>query len=111
MLKPDGDENSPVPTIYSTCPPDAAVNIAAQLIEDQLAACVNAIDCHSTYRWDGDVITEDETILLCKTSADRVDELIERIDALHPHEVPCIERFDATETPKPFAEWIEDSVR
>ena len=44
-----------MPTAYVTAPRDAAANIAKTLVEERLAACVNAVDCTSTYRWEGEV--------------------------------------------------------
>ena len=99
-----------MPTVYITCPPEAAGELAATLVDERLAACVNAVDCASTYRWEGEVVTEDERILLCKTSDGRVDALIDRVLERHPHDVPCIERFDADGLYDPFAAWIDDAT-
>ena len=99
-----------MPTVYVTAPDDAAEEIAATLVEERLAACVNAVDCHSTYRWDGRVETDAETILLVKTTDAGYDRLKARIEALHPYDVPCIERFDAADTLDRFGLWIDDSV-
>jgi len=99
-----------MPTVYVTVPEDAAAEIAATLVEERLAACVNAVDCHSTYRWEGSVETDAETILLIKTTDGGYDRLEARIEALHPYDVPCIERFDAADSLDRFASWIDDSV-
>ena len=99
-----------MPTVYVTAPDDAAEEIAATLVEERLAACVNAVDCHSTYRWDGRVETDAETILLIKTTDAGYDRLKARIEELHPYDVPCIERFDETDTLDRFGSWIDDSV-
>lgn len=95
-----------MPTVYITAPPDAASELATTLVEERLAACVNRVPCRSTYRWEGDVHEDDEEILLAKTSADRYDDLEERVLREHPHDVPCIERFEESDMLEAFAEWV-----
>ncbi|MFP8954146.1 divalent-cation tolerance protein CutA [Natrialbaceae archaeon A-arb3/5] len=92
-------------TVYITTPPDAADEIAETLVEEQLAACVNRLSTTSTYRWEGDVHHEEEVILLVKTTADAYAALVDRVLELHPHDVPCIERFDEDDVLEAFAEW------
>jgi len=99
-----------MPTAYVTAPQSAASELAETLVEERLAACVNRLDCQSTYRWEGEVVTDDETILLIKTTDEGYDRLESRIEALHPYDVPCIERFDETELLACFGEWLADSV-
>lgn len=100
-----------MPTAYVTAPPEAAPDLAALLVEECLAACVNRVPCTSTYRWEDEVVTADEEILLAKTTDDRYDDLVERVRAEHPHEVPCIERFDEAAVDEPFADWLVGCVR
>ncbi|MFC6976789.1 divalent-cation tolerance protein CutA [Halomicroarcula sp. GCM10025709] len=94
-----------MPTVYITAPPDAAPRIARELVEERFAACVNRVDCASTYRWDDEIHQDDEEILLAKTTAERYPALVEHVEATHPYETPCIERFDEAETVPLFAEW------
>jgi len=98
-------------TVYVTAPPDAAETIARTVVEERLAACVNRLDCRSTYRWEGEVHADEaEEVLLAKTTAERLPALTDRIEELHPYEVPCVETFAADEATDPFAEWVADSV-
>jgi len=99
-----------MPTAYVTAPTEVADDIAATVVKERLAACVNQFDCYSTYRWNDEVETAEETILLIKTTADSYDRLVDRIETLHPYEVPCIERFDETALLRRFGNWIDDAV-
>jgi len=99
-----------MPTVYVTAPESAAAELAETLVDERLAACVNAVGCQSTYRWEGTVETDAETILLIKTTPEGYDQLVERIKQLHPYDVPCIERFDATAVDDRFGEWLTESV-
>jgi periplasmic divalent cation tolerance protein len=100
-----------MPTAYITAPPEAAPDLARSLVEERLAACVNRVGCHSIYRWEDEVHSADEEILLAKTTAKRYPALVERVEELHPHEVPCIERFDESEVTGAFGEWVTRSVQ
>lgn len=83
-----------MPTAYITCPRSVADELAARLVEDRLAACVNVVDCRSVYRWEGEIVEDEEAILLAKTSDERYEELVATVTAAHPYDVPCIERFE-----------------
>lgn len=99
-----------MPTVYVTAPADTAEEIARELVADRLAACVNRVACQSTYRWEGEVVEDEEEILLAKTTEDAYPELVDRVRALHPYDVPCIERFDEADVLEPFGDWIDDEV-
>jgi periplasmic divalent cation tolerance protein len=100
-----------MPTVYVTVPREEAPKLAETLVEERLAACVNRIDCESTYRWEDGVEEDPEAILLVKTTADGYGALRERIADLHPYDVPCIERFDESDEFDRFAAWKADAVR
>jgi periplasmic divalent cation tolerance protein len=106
-IAPDTDIPS-VPTVFVTAPRESGADLARMLVEERLAACVNRVDCASTYRWEDAVHDDEETILLAKTTTERVDELVDRVAAEHPYDVPCIERFDEQTAVNPFGTWIED---
>ena len=99
-----------MPTAYVTAPPDAAAELARTLVEERLAACVNRVDCESVYRWEGEVYEESEVILLAKTTDEGYDALRDRIEEAHPHDVPCIERFDEDDVLPAYASWVDDAT-
>ena len=99
-----------MPTVYITAPPEAATELAEALVEERLAACVNRFDCRSTFRWDGDVVSEEEVVLLAKTTDEQYAALESRTEELHPYDVPCIERFDEEAVGPSFGEWVAESV-
>jgi len=101
-----------MPTVYITAPREAAADIARMLIDEELAACVNVVDCDSYYRWDGEVVEGDEeSILFAKTTGDRYPELRATLESAHPNDVPCIERFDETDVLDSYAAWVEAQVQ
>jgi periplasmic divalent cation tolerance protein len=101
-----------MPTVYVTAPRDAGQEIARAVVDAELAACVNAVACTSTYRWPADggadaIHEDDELILFAKTSDARVDALVDEIEALHPYDVPCIEVFAETDVRDAYGEWVD----
>lgn len=99
-----------MPTAYVTAPREAATDIARLLVDERLAACVNVVACDSTYRWEAEVVDDEEAILLAKTTDEGYDRLAARVEAVHPYDVPCIERFDESAVLPAFAEWRAESV-
>lgn len=100
-----------MPTAYVTVPRKEAAELASTLVEERLAACVNVVDCESVYRWEDAVHDASEAILLAKTSDGAFDTLVERVVELHPHEVPCVERFDEEVMLSAFATWRDGAVK
>lgn len=78
--------------VFTNLPDQASAQaLAAALVEQRLAACVNILaPCRSVYRWRGAVDVADEVPLLIKTSAERYDALAEAIRARHPYQLPEI---------------------
>jgi periplasmic divalent cation tolerance protein len=99
-----------VTTVFVTAPREAAADLAWALVEEQLAACVNRVDCASVYRWEDTVHEDAEAVLFVKTRPDRYDALVERIETLHPHDVPCIERFDEDDVLDAYATWRDEAT-
>jgi periplasmic divalent cation tolerance protein len=99
-----------MPTVYVTAPREVARDLAESLVEERYAACVNVLDCDSVYRWEGDVVTDEESVLLAKTTDDGYDALVEFVAEEHPYDVPCIERFDTEDVEAAFGEWIQADV-
>ncbi|WP_372911245.1 divalent-cation tolerance protein CutA [Salinigranum sp.] len=99
-----------MPTLYVTVPPEASAALARTLVEERLAACVNRLPCTSTYRWEGDVVEDEEEILLVKTTDEQYEAVVARLVEEHPYDVPCIERFDETDLLDEFGAWVTDST-
>jgi periplasmic divalent cation tolerance protein len=69
----------------------AAVALAAHLVEQRLAACVNVMaPCESFYRWQGRIERAEEVPLLIKTTTERYSALEAAIRQRHPYELPEI---------------------
>ena len=71
--------------------PETAQKLADKLLTARKAACVNIIPkVSSQYRWQGKIEKADEVMLVAKTSAALLDELITLVKQNHPYTVPEI---------------------
>jgi periplasmic divalent cation tolerance protein len=91
---------------------DEARMIGKTLVSNRLAACVNIIEnMNSIYMWDGKLQDDKETILIAKTTKARVPDLIEKVNALHSYDCPCIVSLPVADGNPAFLKWVSDEVQ
>jgi periplasmic divalent cation tolerance protein len=97
---------------YCGCPDaDSAQVIADALVGEHLAACVNRLPgVISTYRWQGAVSSDTETLLLIKTTVGRFEALKARLLQLHPYELPELIAVPVERGHPAYLDWVRDSV-
>ncbi|MBE0615026.1 MAG: divalent-cation tolerance protein CutA [Burkholderiales bacterium] len=89
-----------------------AEKLAAILIEQRLAACVNILAaCESVYRWQGEIQHDAEHPLLIKTTQDRYAELEAAIRANHPYELPEIIAVPVVRGLPAYLSWVLSETR
>ncbi|MCB9481829.1 MAG: divalent-cation tolerance protein CutA [Desulfobacteraceae bacterium] len=90
---------------------DEAQFIAMDLVNQNLAACVNIIGTiNSFYKWNNKVENNFEVALIAKTTSENESDLIEHVKKIHSYEVPCIISFDISSGNSEFVKWIFDSI-
>lgn len=100
--------NTTVLIALCTCP-DAGVadRIAATLVDEGLAACVNLVPgLTSIYRWQGEIQRDAEVLLLIKTCEARLPELTHRVRELHPYELPELIAVPVSGGLPDYLEWV-----
>lgn len=94
-----------------TAPPDRADEIAAALVGERLAACVNVVPgVRSVYRWEGEVARDDEALLIVKTTAAAVGPLEAALRPLHPYDNFELVALEVTDGAAAYLDWIAASV-
>lgn len=99
--------------ILTTCPNlTTAKQIAQVLVIDNMAACVNIVPGLTSYfKWDGKIESDDELLLLIKTTAKHLTLIEKKIKSLHPHELPEIIVVSIKDGLREYLRWIEDSTK
>ncbi|MDF3980515.1 divalent-cation tolerance protein CutA [Luteibacter sp. PPL201] len=103
----------PTPLIVLVaCPAgEPADALARAIVASRLAACVNRLPgIRSTYRWQGEIVTDDESLLMVKTTAEAYPALEAFVRERHPYEVPEIVAIPAVAGHDPYLAWVAANV-
>ncbi len=94
--------------VYSTFPSLASAEAVARVVvEARLAACGNILPSMvSFYEWQGVMERAEEVVLLLKTTAALAPQVMARVKAEHPYEVPAILLLPVEGADAAFAAWV-----
>lgn len=103
---------TPHQLVLCTCPDQATAQyIADQLVDKQLAACVNILPgVTSVYHWQGKRETTEEHILLIKTTNEVYDVLEHTLINLHPYELPEVIAVPIERGSAAYLDWISQQI-
>jgi len=91
---------------------ESAFNLARQLVQLRLAACVNVLPgITSFYRWEGREEQASEVPVLIKTDAERYPELEAAIRERHPYSVPEVIAWPIERGLAAYLDWVERESR
>ena len=98
--------------VFVTAPSaEKAAEIARTLVEEKLAACGNVIPgIRSIYRWEGKICDDAEALLVLKVAAKRLQELSDRIVALHPYQLPEVVATRIEGGNERYIDWIVQTM-
>lgn len=91
---------------------ESAFNLARQLVELRLAACVNVLPAvTSFYEWEGKLEQASEHTLVAKTVRARYAEVERAIVERHPYELPEIVALEVADGLPAYLQWVEHGSR
>ena len=94
-----------VPTI------EEGKKIARILVENKLAACVNIIqNIFSIYKWKNNIEEGNEHILLIKTTDEKCDRIIQKINEMHSYDTPECVGIKIDKGSEKYLNWIKEVV-
>ena len=98
--------------VFCTCPADGtATRLAKLLVESRLAACVNILPkVTSVYRWQREIVDDEESLLVIKTLKNQFEALERAIVAAHPYELPEIVAVPIEQGLAPYLGWLETEI-
>lgn len=104
--------HTPVLATTTAAAAEDARKIAAALVEEKLAACVQIVEpITSIYRWQGAVEEEKEILLLIKSSRELIPRIAELLDRLHPYEVPELIATPIVEGSAAYLNWLRENLQ
>ncbi|MEK6921319.1 MAG: divalent-cation tolerance protein CutA [Nanoarchaeota archaeon] len=99
-------------TLYIPCKDkQQATDIAAHLLKKKLIACANIIPSTSMYIWKGKLETNDEHILLAKTTDKRYKNIEKEVLRLHTYDCPCITAWKLSHVNSAYKKWVSSMVK
>ncbi|MGI6655289.1 MAG: divalent-cation tolerance protein CutA [Desulfobulbus sp.] len=103
---------TPFVQIVTTCPNrDSAEQLAAALLEQRLAACVQMGDCRSWYHWQEKIEHDNEVVCTIKSRQDLFAAVCEVIGRVHPYETPEILALPIVAVGAAYGDWLQRELR
>lgn len=104
--------SNPCRIIITTCAtPEQAHTIAHALINKRLIACATLLpQAQSVYRWEGKIAEESETVMLLKSTLERIPQLEKELLALHPYRVPEFIVLCPEQVGTLYSQWLTAEV-
>jgi periplasmic divalent cation tolerance protein len=97
--------------VFISVPQDEAKKFGREIVERRLAACVNIIPkINSIFWWEDEIQTDEEALLILKTTQLKIDPLIRFIKEEHPYDVPEIIFLPVAEGLPDYINWVMREV-
>lgn len=93
--------------------PDAdwLASFVRDLVDDRLVAGAHQIErIRAIYRWEGRVHDKPESRVALHTRVDLVSAIVDRANADHPYEVPCVITLPITAGNPDYLRWVEQQT-
>ena len=85
--------------------------IAHALLSERLIACANIVpQVTSIYRWQGKIEEAQELLMVMKTRAGSIKQVVDRVKALHSYDVPEVISVPIEDGNPAYMQWIRDNT-
>ena len=110
MAKPDGSAS--IVLFITTADIEEARRIADLLVEERQAACVNILPgVNSLFWWQDRVDKAEESLLIVKSQARLLDQIVKTVKKHHSYDVPEIVALPVIGGNPDYLEWIAKELR
>jgi periplasmic divalent cation tolerance protein len=93
--------------VMVTLPHDESRKMARLIVENRLAACVNIVPkIDSYFWWDNVVQTEEEALLIIKTTSGKFAQLRDFVTEHHPYDLPEIIALPLVDGFSDYVAWV-----
>jgi len=95
----------------TTTDPEEAQLISKVLLEQKKVACANIVHkINSSFWWQGKIDSTQESLIIMKTKASQLTEIVRLVKELHRYEVPEIIAFPIIGGNQDYLEWIGNEL-
>jgi periplasmic divalent cation tolerance protein len=101
----------PVVILITASIDEEAEKIANRLLTQRKAACVNIIPkVRSLFWWKGELDSADEAVLIVKSKASLIDEIVSLVKEAHSYEVPEVIALPLIGGNPDYLSWMRDEL-
>ena len=91
---------------------EGAQRLADSLVTARLVACAQVVGpIRSTYWWEGAATTDEEWLIVLKTAADRLDDVVAHLREVHPYDVPEVVAVPVVDGHPDYLRWVTTETR
>ena len=93
--------------VITAADPEWLAGFTRRLVTDRLAACGQQVTAiRSIYRWDGAIQDDAEARVALHTRVELVGRIVERAEAEHPYDVPCVLALPVAGGNPAYLDWV-----
>jgi periplasmic divalent cation tolerance protein len=105
-------EEGKIVVFITTGTEEEAHTIARELVNQKVAACVNIVPgVDSTFRWEGKIESDRESLLIVKTTLTLLPETIDLVKQVHSYTVPEIIAMPIIGGNPEYLQWVGDELK
>jgi len=105
-------DTSAIVIFVTTTSEEEAGKIAERLLTSRKAACVNIVPrVDSSFWWQGKLDSAQESLLIIKTKASLLQEVVALVKEVHSYSVPEIIALPIIGGNEDYLSWIDDEVK
>jgi len=105
------EEFTYIVVLITTGTPEEAQRIAAVLLEQRKAACVNIVPrVSSRFWWRGELDSAEESLLIVKTKATLLDEVVSLVKEAHSYDVAEVIALPVVGGSQDYLDWMGGEV-
>ena len=106
------EEPAYIVLLITTNSSEEAHKIAEMLLDQRKVACVNIVPkVSSLFWWQGNLESDQESLLIIKTKAAQLTEIVRSVKELHSYDVPEIIALPIIGGNQDYLDWIDKEVK
>ena len=112
MPSPETVRNADIVLFITTADAEEAERIGSALLNERKAACVNIVPrVSSLFWWQDKLDSAQESLLIVKTKASVLNEIVTLVKELHSYDVPEVIALPIVGGNRDYLEWISKEVK